>query len=82
MHDGRFSDLESVPLNAYTLTIPALMSAHHAFCVVPGPTKTEAVRDTLRSPVSPDCPATILRTHEKAILYVDAEAARLFLPLQ
>ena len=82
VHDGCFSDLESVPLKAYTLTIPALMSAQHAFCVVPGPTKTEAVRDTLRSPVSPDCPATILRTHEKATLYVDAEAASLFLPHQ
>jgi glucosamine-6-phosphate deaminase len=82
VHDGCFSDLESVPLKAYTLTVPALMSAHYAFCVVPGPTKAEAVRDTLLLPVSPACPATILRTHEQAILYVDAEAAGLFLPHQ
>jgi glucosamine-6-phosphate deaminase len=80
VNDGCFSDLESVPSKAYTLTVPALMAAHHAFCVVPGPTKAEAVRATLRSSISPSCPATILRTHEKAVLYVDAEAASLFMP--
>jgi len=79
VHDGCFVDLASVPRKAYTLTIPALMAARHAFCVVPGPTKAEAVRDTLLSPVLPACPATILRSHERAILYVDVDAASLFL---
>jgi len=78
VHDGCFPDLESVPRQAFTLTVPALMSARYAFCVVPGPTKARAVRDTLLEPICPDCPATILRRHPSAVLHVDAESANLF----
>jgi len=78
VHDGCFSDLDSVPKQALTLTIPAMMVASYAFCVVPGPTKAEAVRDTLLEPISAACPATILRRHPLAVLYVDADSARLF----
>jgi len=78
VHDGCFPDLDSVPRQALTLTIPAMMVASYAFCVVPGPTKAEAVRDTLLEPISAACPATILRRHQSAVLYVDADSARLF----
>jgi len=78
VHDGCFPDLDSVPQQALTLTIPAMMVASYAFCVVPGPTKAEAVRDTLLGSISAQCPATILRRHPSAVLYVDADSARLF----
>ena len=71
-------DLDSVPKQALTLTIPALMAARFAFCVVPGPTKAESVRDTLLGSISAACPATVLRRHNVAVLYVDAESASLF----
>ena len=80
VHDGCFPDLDSVPQQALTLTIPALMDSGSAFCVVPGPTKTEAVRDTLLEPISAACPATILRRHPSAVLYVDTDSTRLFRP--
>ena len=78
VQDGCFPDLGSVPKRALTLTIPAMMVATYAFCMVPGPTKAEAVRDTLLGPVSSLCPATILRTRDSAILYVDSDSASLF----
>jgi glucosamine-6-phosphate deaminase len=71
VHDGCFKSLQEVPRKAITLTIPAILSARFIYCMVPGPTKAEAVRRTLQDPVSSDCPATILRKHENAILFLD-----------
>ena len=76
INDECFPDLESVPTHALTLTIPALMSGKHLFCIVPGLTKREAVEQTLYGPISTDCPASILRTHHDCILYVDADSYR------
>ncbi|HIW54600.1 MAG TPA: glucosamine-6-phosphate deaminase [Candidatus Ruthenibacterium merdigallinarum] len=77
VHDGCFASLDEVPRTALTLTIPALMAAGQAFCVVPAPTKAQAVRRTLEGPVSPECPATALRRHPHAALYLDADSASL-----
>ncbi|MDF2962257.1 MAG: glucosamine-6-phosphate deaminase [Paenibacillus sp.] len=74
VNDGCFPDLDSVPTHALTLTIPILMSAEQLFCMVPGPTKRTAVRNTLQDPVSPACPATILRKHPNCTLYADKES--------
>ena len=50
VHDGCFPDLNAVPQRALSLTIPALMSGGRLFCVVPGPTKAQAVREMLKRP--------------------------------
>jgi len=77
VHDGCFARLEDVPTHAYTLTIPALLSAKVVSVVVPGIRKAEAVRDTLRTAISEACPATALRRHEGAILWLDRDSASL-----
>lgn len=77
VHDGCFRTLEDVPRRALTVTIPALMAARHCSVVVPGPTKAAAVEAALRGPVAPACPASILRRHPDADLYLDPAAARL-----
>lgn len=74
VNDGCFPTLDAVPTEALTLTIPALLAGRHLFCVVPGPTKTAAVRDVLRGPVTTACPASVLRTHPDCTLYVDPDA--------
>ncbi|MFD1780232.1 glucosamine-6-phosphate deaminase [Fredinandcohnia salidurans] len=71
VNDGCFSTIEEVPLFALTLTIPTLLSAKYMYCMVPGSTKRQAVYQTLNGPISTECPASILRTHENAYLYVD-----------
>lgn len=75
--EGCFPDLASVPQYAYTLTVPALLSARRLFCVVPERRKAEAVRATLGGEVTPRCPASILRRHACATLYLDADSAAL-----
>jgi len=79
VHDGCFEELEDVPTHAYTLTIPALLRAPVVSIVVPGPRKANAVLETLRGPISEACPATALRRHPGATLYLDRESARLIL---
>lgn len=70
-----FATLADVPTHAVTLTIPRLLRAEHLFCVVPGAHKRAAVEATLHGPISTDCPASILNTHESCTLYLDAESA-------
>lgn len=60
-----------------TLTIPAPEAARTIFCMVPWPTKAEAMRDTLSGPVQEDYPATILRQHPAAVLHADVDSVKL-----
>ena len=82
VHDGCFKSLQEVPQKAITLTIPAILSANFIYCMVPGPTKAEAVKRTLLGSISTDCPATILRRHENAILFLDSDSAKWVGPCQ
>lgn len=77
VHDGCFASLDLVPTHALTLTIPALLAGRFLFCVVPGASKAKAVYNTLWGPVSTDCPASILRSHNQAILYLDTQSSLL-----
>jgi glucosamine-6-phosphate deaminase len=72
--EGLFPRLADVPVNALTMTIPFLLSASQIFCMVPGSHKRDAVRDTLNGPVSPMAPATALRGHPAARLFLDEAA--------
>ena len=71
VNDGCFDGIERVPKKAMTLTLPAIFSSKSIFGMVPGPTKADAVRKTLEAPLSPTCPATILRKHRNATLFLD-----------
>lgn len=77
VNNGCFPDLSSVPAQAITLTYPALLGAKAVICVVPGLRKAQAVKAALNDPVSPSCPATILRSHPNAMIYLDSESASL-----
>lgn len=75
VNDGCFPTLDAVPTHALTLTIPALMSARTLVCSVPGPRKAAAVKATVHDSISTACPATIMRQHADATLYLDAASA-------
>ncbi len=75
VNDGCFPALEAVPREAITLTIPTLLSARTLVCTVPGPRKAAAVFAAVRGEISTACPASILRRHADATLYLDLSAA-------
>lgn len=76
VNDGCFATLDEVPTHAFTLTISALLSAPVLSIVVPGPRKADAVRATLQGPIDEACPASVLRRHVGAKLYLDLESAK------
>lgn len=76
VHDGCFACIDQVPTHALTVTVPGLCQAGVMICSVPAPTKAEAIRRMLRGEISTECPASILRLHSDARLYVDADAGR------
>ncbi|MGH9450719.1 MAG: glucosamine-6-phosphate deaminase [Terriglobia bacterium] len=75
VEEGWFPNFGAVPGQAITLTIPALMRAPRLIASVPGPRKASIVRRTLEEPISTACPATILRVHRNATVYLDEESA-------
>lgn len=75
VNDGCFSSLQEVPTHAITLTVPALMAGRSIYCMVPGTLKAEAVYNTLKQEIAEAYPATILRRHAKAELFLDEASA-------
>ena len=75
VNDGGFATLEAVPRTALSLTIPFLMRVPRAVAIVPGPAKRAAVTAALQGPVTPACPASILRHHPGATLFLDEDSA-------
>ena len=77
VNDGSFATLDEVPTTALSLTIPRLMRVPQAVAIVPGAAKRHAVRAALDGAVRTACPASILRTHPAATLYLDRDSAAL-----
>jgi glucosamine-6-phosphate deaminase len=73
--EGWFQSLEEVPDAAITITVPALLRVPKLIVSVPGKRKAEIMRRTLEEPISTACPATILRTHPDATVYLDVDSA-------
>ncbi len=75
VNDGCFATIDQVPTHALTVTVPALTRAPYLFCIVPAPSKAWAVKETLTGSIDEHCPASVLRTHDNAILYLDRDSA-------
>ena len=77
VNDGCFKSIDDVPTHAMTLTVPTLVKAPYLFCIVPAPTKANAVYETLNGSIDEHCPASILRLQDNAILYLDDQSSKL-----
>lgn len=73
--EGWFPSINDVPRRALTLTVPAIMECKQIISVVPDDRKASAVQKALEGPISTDCPASILRTHPNATLFLDRDSA-------
>lgn len=73
--EGHFPTASDVPRNAISLTVPALLAPTHLQICVPEGRKAKAVHNALTEPVSPACPATVLRGRQNAILFLDTDSA-------
>jgi glucosamine-6-phosphate deaminase len=75
VHDGCFPSIESVPRTALSLTVPFLMRVARAVAIVPGPAKRAAIKAAIDGPVTAACPASMLRRHRNATLFLDEASA-------
>jgi glucosamine-6-phosphate deaminase len=57
------------------MSIRQMLSAREVIVIVPDERKAAAVEATVEGPITPDVPASILRTHPHATLYLDEAAA-------
>jgi glucosamine-6-phosphate deaminase len=77
VNDGAFAAIDDVPRHALSLTIPTIMALPKLFAIVPGPAKRQAIKSTIEGPVETGCPASILRLHSDAHLFIDSDSASL-----
>jgi glucosamine-6-phosphate deaminase len=74
--EGWFPTIRDVPQKAVTLTITAIMDCRILCCSVPDERKSEAVYNALNGGIVTACPASVLRKHDNAVLFLDSFAAK------
>jgi glucosamine-6-phosphate deaminase len=80
--EGHFKDLASVPTEALTMTCSGLFRAKSWICCVPELRKATAVRDAIEGEISPAIPASLVRLHPNARVYLDCNSASLLSSVQ
>lgn len=75
--EGHFATPGDVPRQAVTVTCSELLRIQSWVCCVPDLRKAEAVRNALEGPIAPACPASIVRRHPDASVYLDEASASL-----
>jgi len=78
--EGWFASVEEVPQFAISMSIRQILEAREIICVVPDARKAQPVRATLEGPITPDVPASALRQHTNATLYLDRDSASRLAP--
>lgn len=76
-NEGHFEDIAAVPKRAVTITCSGLFRARSWICCVPERRKAEAVRNALEGPISEACPASLVRRHPDAHVFLDHDSASL-----
>jgi len=72
-----FSDISQVPERAISMSARQILRATEILAVVPDSRKAQAVKDCLEGEISPLHPASVLRQHPNATLYLDTHSASL-----
>ena len=77
VNEGWFADLADVPKRAISMSIRQILSAREIIAAVPDTRKAHAVKACLEGEISPLAPASILREHPNATIYLDKDSAAL-----
>jgi len=78
--EGWFAGLDDVPRRAISMTVKQILKAREIVCVAPDARKAEAVKNCFENEISPQFPASILRTHDNATVYLDTGSSSLLDP--
>ena len=75
--EGWFPTINDVPAKAITMSIKQIMKSKAIICSVPDSRKADAVKKTVEGIIGPEIPASIMRQHDEAWLYLDKDSASL-----
>ena len=78
--EGWFPTLDDVPEKAISMSVRQILKAKEIICVAPDARKAQAVKDCFAGEISPLAPASILRTHPNATVFLDTHSASLLNP--
>lgn len=71
-----FQSLDEVPRQAVTMSIREILKARAILCIATGSRKASAVHQCFVSEISPLAPASALRLHRAAVVYLDSAAGK------
>lgn len=71
-----FDDIP-MPHHAVTMGIGSIMRSKKIILIANGASKAQAVRDMVKGPVTPHCPASVLQQHNNTVILLDEAAASL-----
>ena len=72
-----FADISKVPTRAISMSARQILKAKEILAVVPDQRKAQAVKACFEGAITPMAPASILRRHANATLYLDKNSASL-----
>jgi glucosamine-6-phosphate deaminase len=75
VNEKHFPDIASVPSQALSVTCSALLRVANWICSIPELRKATAVQQALEGPITSACPASVVRTHPNAFIYLDRESS-------
>jgi glucosamine-6-phosphate deaminase len=80
LREGWFKSLDEVPRRAISMTVRQILRSRQIICLAPESRKAEAVAKCFGGEISPMAPASILRRHANAFVYLDKDSAALLRP--
>jgi glucosamine-6-phosphate deaminase len=75
-----FADISQVPKQAISMSAKQILKAKEILAVVPDKRKAPAIKACFEGEISPMAPASILRRHRNATVYLDTNSASLLGP--
>jgi glucosamine-6-phosphate deaminase len=78
--EGWFANISEVPRQAISMSVHQILQAREIIAVVPDPRKARAVKLCIEGEITPLAPASVLRTHPGATIYLDTDSAGLLSP--
>lgn len=80
VNEGWFAKLADVPHRAISMSVRQILRAKALIVVVPEARKARAVKACFEGEITPLAPASILRKHPNATVYLDKDSAALLSP--
>ena len=75
-----FANISQVPKRAISMSAQQILKAKEILAVVPDKRKAQAIKACFEGEITPKAPASILRRHPNATVYLDTNSASLLSP--